>query len=85
VAGPPDYQNELGASLPARRAETYGHPVLSIWQTNIIMYGTDLGNYIAIEFHRRSMIPNLTPPPDWTPPPMVPFWSDFLAGELGWS
>jgi hypothetical protein len=68
--------------LPAGRG-TYGHPVLSIYQTDIIMFGTDLAEYIAIEFHRRSMIPDLTPPPGWTEPPMVPFWSDFLDGELG--
>ena len=61
--------------LPAGRG-TYGHPVLSIWQTDIIMYGTDLAQYIAIEFprpsNRRLVIPDLTPPP------MVPFWSVFL-------
>ena len=70
--------------LPAGRG-SYGHPVLSIWQTDIMMFGTDLAEYIAIEFRRRSMIPDLTPPLGWTPPPMVPFWSDFLTGELGWS
>ena len=67
--------------LPAGRG-TYGHPVLSIWQTDIIMYGTDIAQYIAIEFprpaNRRLVIPDLTPPPGWTPPPMVPFWSEFL-------
>ena len=67
--------------LPAGRG-TYGHPVLSISQTDILMFGTDLAEYIAIEFLRRSMIPDLTPPPDWTPPPMVPFWSDFLPHDL---
>ena len=67
--------------LPAGRG-TYGHPVLSIWQTDIIMFGTDLADYIAIEFHRRSMIPDLRPPPGWTEPPMVPFWSDFLPQDL---
>jgi hypothetical protein len=64
--------------LPAGRG-TCGYPVLSIWQTDILMFGTDLAEYIAIEFQRRSMIPGRTPPP------MVPFWSDFLTGELGWS
>jgi hypothetical protein len=70
--------------LPAGRG-TYGHPVLSIYQVDIMMFGTDLAEYIAIEFQRRSMIPDLTPPPGWTEPLMVPFWSDFLDGELGWS
>lgn len=53
---------------------TYGHPVLSIYQTDIIIYGTDLADYINHE---------LTDPArpigaDWTPPAMVPFWSEFL-------
>ena len=74
----------LGARyLPAGRG--YGHPVLSIYQADIIMFGTDLAKYIAIEPFGRFIIPDLIPPADWTPPPMVPFWSDFLTGELGWS
>jgi len=56
--------------LPAGRG-TYGHPVLSIHQTDIIVYGTDLADYINQEFGRRSI------GADWAPP-MVPFWSDFL-------
>jgi hypothetical protein len=39
--------------LPAGRA-TYGHPVLSIYQTDIIVYGTDLADYINHEFGRYS-------------------------------
>ncbi|MBO0803733.1 MAG: hypothetical protein J2P25_11760 [Nocardiopsaceae bacterium] len=59
--------------LPAGRG-THGHPVLSIWQTDIIIYGTDLANYIDNDFSGsgRSIAA------DWTPPEMVPFWSDFL-------
>lgn len=57
--------------LPAGRG-TYGHPVLSICQTDIIFYGTDLADYISCEFRRWFISPG------WTPPPMVPFWSDFL-------
>lgn len=57
--------------LPAGRG-TYGHPVLSIHQTDIIVYGTDLADYITCEFDRRFISP------DWTPPPMVPFWSEFF-------
>ena len=37
--------------LPAGRG-TYGHPVLSIYQTDIIVYGTDLADYINCEFNR---------------------------------
>jgi hypothetical protein len=56
--------------------------VLSIHQTDIIIYGTDLANYIITEFDGWSISPNWTPPPpDRTPPPMVPFWSDFLSPE----
>jgi hypothetical protein len=57
--------------LPAGRG-TYGHPVLSIYQTDIIVYGTHLADYINQEFGQYSISA------DWTPPPMVPFWSDFL-------
>ena len=37
--------------LPAGRG-TYGHPVLSIYQTDIIVYGTDLADYIDTEEER---------------------------------
>ena len=57
--------------LPAGRG-TYGHPVLSIYQSDIIVYGTDLAGYITCEFSRRLISA------DWAPPPMAPFWSDFL-------
>ena len=58
--------------LPAGRG-TCGHPVLSIYQTDIIVYGTDLASYMDSEF-----ISGWSISADWTPPPMVPFWSDFL-------
>jgi hypothetical protein len=59
--------------LPAGRL-AHGHPVLSIYQTDIIVYGTDLPEYVTNEFtERRHFIA-----PDWTPPPLVPFWSDFV-------
>lgn len=57
--------------LPAGRG-TYGHPVLSIYQTDIIVYGTDIADYIDCEFGRRLISD------DWSPPWMVPFWPDFL-------
>ena len=59
--------------LPAGRG-TYRHPVLSIYQTDIIVYGTDLADYIDREFAD----PARPVSPDWTPPPMAPFWSDFI-------
>jgi hypothetical protein len=59
--------------LPAGRG-THGHPVLSIWQTDIIVYGTDLANYIDNEVGGSEWLIS----PDWVPPPMVSFWSEFL-------
>jgi cell wall assembly regulator SMI1 len=35
--------------LPAGRG-TEGHPVLSVWQTDIIIYGADLASYLRHEF-----------------------------------
>lgn len=35
--------------FPAGRG-TYGHPVLSMWQTDVIYYGVDLVDYIGREF-----------------------------------
>lgn len=57
--------------LPAGRG-TSGHPVLSMYQTDIIVYGTDLADYIRCEFSGWHISA------DWKPPPLVPFWSDFL-------
>lgn len=58
--------------LPAGRG-TSGHPVLSIHQADIIIFGTDLADYIDREFGQGLPISE-----HWTPPPMVPFWSEFL-------
>ena len=58
--------------LPAGHG-TCGHPVLSIYQSDIIVYGTDLADYITHEFSGSRW--RLSK--DWTPPPMVPFWSEF--------
>jgi hypothetical protein len=52
--------------LPAGRG-THGHPVLSMFQTEIIYYGLDLARYIDKEF---------APEPLAT----VEFWRDF--GDL---
>lgn len=59
--------------LPAGRG-THGNPVLSMHQTDIIYYGTDLFDYIQQEFGGA----NLDIAPNWTPPAVVPFWRDFL-------
>ncbi|WP_316745850.1 hypothetical protein [Streptomyces sp. MK7] len=57
--------------LPAGR-KTHGHPVLSIWDTDIIYYGEDLAEYISHEFedgheHHENRNPRAT----------VGFWRDF--------
>lgn len=60
--------------LPAGHG-TYGHPVLSIWQTDIIYYGVDLVDYIHQEFGG----PGLDRMDErWQPNATVPFWKDFL-------
>jgi hypothetical protein len=59
--------------LPAGRG-TFGHPVLSIWQTDIIYYGTDLVDYVHQEFCEPGMDRT---DPRWDPRGSVPFWLDF--------
>jgi hypothetical protein len=60
--------------LPAGRG-TYGHPVLSMWQTDIIYYGYDLADYIASEFGDQGTSHG---DPRRTPQATVPFWRDFI-------
>ncbi|WP_066949201.1 hypothetical protein [Microtetraspora fusca] len=57
--------------LPAGRG-TFGHPVLSMHQTDIVFYGLDLADYIRREFTWfgiRAQEPKST----------VAFWSDFVG------
>ncbi|MEU3408842.1 hypothetical protein [Streptomyces sp. NPDC006670] len=60
--------------LPAG-AGSYGHPVLSIWGTDIICYGTDLVDYVNHEFDDF----DAHTPEDWRPQATVGFWRDFLS------
>lgn len=60
--------------LPAGRG-TYGHPVLSMWQTDIIYYGYDLVDYVASEFGDQGASRS---DPRRTPQATVPFWRDFV-------
>ncbi|MDT7598847.1 MAG: hypothetical protein QOK26_924, partial [Pseudonocardiales bacterium] len=53
--------------LPAGRARA-GHPVLSIYRTDVICYGADLVDYLRAEF---GLGPRATPPCR----PTVEFWS----------
>lgn len=58
--------------LPAGRGN-HGHPVLSVWQTDIIYYGLDLADYIDREFGTSD-----TRDASWNPRASVEFWRDFL-------
>ncbi|MEV5489120.1 hypothetical protein AB0L47_14110 [Streptomyces bobili] len=59
--------------LPAGRG-SLGHPVLSMWQTDIIYYGMDLVDYIHQEFDEvRGELAET-----WNPRATVPFWRDLL-------
>nr|WP_244231242.1 hypothetical protein [Saccharomonospora piscinae] len=60
--------------LPAGRG-TFGHPVLSMWQTDIIYYGMDLTDYLHQEFGGSGMDRT---DERWQPRATVPFWRDFL-------
>jgi hypothetical protein len=51
-----------------------GHPVLSVYQTDIIYYGNDLADYLHHEF--GGPVDNLR-----RARTSVPFWSYFLGGE----
>jgi hypothetical protein len=61
--------------LPAGRG-TFGHPVLSIHQTDIICYGTDLVDYMYQEFGFGPGIERTDP--RWRPRPTVGFWSELM-------
>ncbi|MFH9982757.1 hypothetical protein ACH4ND_26655, partial [Streptomyces sp. NPDC017179] len=59
--------------LPAGRG-SFGHPVLSMWQTDIIYYGLDLVDYVHQEFDEaRGEVDE-----SWNPRATVPFWRDLL-------
>lgn len=59
--------------LPAGRG-SFGHPVLSMWQTDIIHYGLDLVDYMHQEFDEARGDVDET----WDPRATVPFWRDLL-------
>jgi hypothetical protein len=61
--------------LPAGRG-TYGHPVLSIWQTDIIYYGLDLADYIDREFGKGDRDQGED---RWRPQANVEFWRDLVG------
>lgn len=59
--------------LPAGRG-SFGHPVLSLWQTDIVYYGLDLADYMHQEFNEERGNVNEC----WNPRARVPFWRDLL-------
>jgi len=62
--------------LPAGRG-TFGHPVLSIHQTDIICYGTDLVDYVYQEFGAGTGYERTDP--RWRPRPTVRFRSELIG------
>jgi hypothetical protein len=60
--------------LPAGRG-TFGHPVLSMWQTDIIYYGLDLADYIDHEFGSVDPGPGADA---WNPQATIEFWREFV-------
>ncbi|MET7285174.1 hypothetical protein [Streptomyces sp. NPDC005573] len=59
--------------LPAGRGSS-GHPVLSMWQTDIIYYGLDLVDYMHREFDEIRGEAGES----WKPRATAPFWRDLL-------
>ncbi|WP_239134644.1 hypothetical protein [Streptomyces sp. SID12488] len=59
--------------LPAGHGN-FGHPALSMWQTDVIYYGLDLVDYMHQEFDEaRGDVDE-----SWDPTATVPFWRDLL-------
>jgi len=71
----PIYRHRCMASEPCEA----GQPVLSIHQTDIIWYGTDLAAYLVEEFHIEPVREALDTPaasiPFWDPGPWDPAWN----------
>jgi hypothetical protein len=65
----------LARYLPAGRG-TFGHPVLSMYQTDIIVYGLDLVDYISQEFGAGTGIDRTDT--RWRPQVTVAFWRELV-------
>jgi hypothetical protein len=61
--------------LPSGR-ESVGHPVLSVYQTDVIYYGLDLLDYVHQEFGAGQGIDRNDP--RWRPRATVAFWRDLI-------
>ncbi|MGA5824020.1 hypothetical protein ACPC54_40010 [Kitasatospora sp. NPDC094028] len=75
AAAPPLVPLYAHRFIPAGRG-TSGHPVLSIWGTDMVYYGADLAEYIDHEFAQPG---GFAVPEGWNPQATVPFWKDFLG------
>jgi hypothetical protein len=62
--------------LPAGRG-TFGHPVLSMYQTDIIFYGVDLVDYVRQEFGAGDGLDRNDP--RWQPHATVAFWRELVG------
>jgi hypothetical protein len=62
--------------LPAGRG-TFGHPVLSMYQTDIIFYGVDLVDYVYQEFGAGAGLDRTDP--RWQPRATVAFWRELVG------
>ena len=56
---------------------TFGHPVMSIYQSDVICYGTDLVDYVHQEFGAGPGVDRGDE--RWRPRPTVTFWSDLIG------
>lgn len=65
----PIYSHRFLPSAP----HAAGNPVLSVHQTDVIIYGANLAEYVRNEFER-----GWTPPGETTP---LPFWGDFVVDD----
>jgi hypothetical protein len=62
--------------LPAGRG-SFGHPVMSIYQSDVICYGADLVDYVHQEFGAGPGVDRGDE--RWRPRPTVTFWSDLIG------
>jgi len=53
-----------------------GNPVFSVVQTDIIYYGTDLRNYLAVE-HKKIQWKEV----DWKAMRQIRFWTEFIDSQ----
>jgi hypothetical protein len=68
----------LGHRYLPDRPSIEGNPVLSVYQTDIIYYGSNLWDYFRNEFHYYF---GVTEHQTSEPPRRIEFWSDFIDGD----